>query len=82
MAGPVSIASVRGSWRSAVLVYCLDKRKGDWPCHIQERCRLIVSTLTKFWPVSSGRCRCTVCSRRFRILTLIQVFESPERYGA
>jgi|RhiMetdeSRZDD1v2_1073273.scaffolds.fasta_scaffold21762_11 hypothetical protein len=28
------------------------------------------------------RCRCTVCSRRFRILTLIQVFEGPERYGA
>jgi hypothetical protein len=35
MAGTVTIASVRAHGVRQLLVYCLDKREGDWPCHHQ-----------------------------------------------
>jgi hypothetical protein len=33
MAGSVTIASVRAHGVRQLLVYCLGKREGDWPCH-------------------------------------------------
>jgi cold shock CspA family protein len=33
MAGTVTIASVRTHGVRQLLVYCLGKREGDWPCH-------------------------------------------------
>jgi hypothetical protein len=30
---PVTIASVRAHGVGRLLVYCLGKREGDWPCH-------------------------------------------------
>jgi hypothetical protein len=33
MAGTVTIASVRAHGVHQLLVYCLGKSEGDWPCH-------------------------------------------------
>jgi hypothetical protein len=35
MIGTVTIASVRAHGVRQLLVYCLGKREGDWPCHHQ-----------------------------------------------
>ena len=35
MNGSVTIASVRAHGVRQLLVYCLGKREGDWPCHHQ-----------------------------------------------
>jgi hypothetical protein len=35
MKGSVTIASLQSHGVRQLLVYCLGKRKGDWPCHHQ-----------------------------------------------
>jgi len=45
---PVTIVSVRAHGVRQLLVYCLGKREGDWPCHHSGSYRLIVSRLTTF----------------------------------
>src|SRR5262245_62588474 len=64
MAGTVTIASVRAHGVSQLLVYCLGKREGDWPCHHSGKL-----PINRFQPDEvlqdiERRCRCTVCGWR------------------
>jgi hypothetical protein len=54
MAGMVSIASLQSHGVRQLLVYCLGKSEGDWPCHHQGNYRLIASRLMKFCKTSNA----------------------------
>jgi hypothetical protein len=47
MAGTVTIASVRAHGVRQLLVYCLGKREGDWPCHHSGKLPIVMSLCRK-----------------------------------
>jgi hypothetical protein len=64
MSASITIAEARAAGATRLLVYCLGRRAGDWPCHHAgalptERFRgeEALSTIAR-------RCRCTACGWR------------------
>ena len=62
MAGAVTIASVRTHGVRQLLVYCLGKREGDWPCHHSGK--LPIDRFQAEEVLSDIERRCTVCGWR------------------
>lgn len=58
---PVTIASVCAHGVKSLLVYCLGKREGDWPCN--HNSALPVDRFQADEDIER-RCRCTVCGWR------------------
>jgi len=61
MAGSVTIASVRAHGVCQLLVYCLGKREGDWPCHHSGKLPIDRFQAGEVLSDIERRCRCTVC---------------------
>jgi len=61
MAGTVTIASVRVHGIRQLLVYCLGKREGDWPCHHSGKLPIDRFQAEEVLSDIERRCRCTVC---------------------
>ena len=61
MAGTVTIASVRVHGIRQLLVYCLGKREGDWPCHHSGKLPIDRFQAGEVLSDIERRCRCTVC---------------------
>jgi len=57
----VTIASVRAHGVSQLLVYCLGKRKGDWPCHHSGKLPIDRFQAEEVLQDIERRCRCTAC---------------------
>jgi hypothetical protein len=64
MVGTVTIASIRAHGVRQLLVYCLGKREGDWPCHHQGRLPIDGFQAEEVLSDIERRCRCTVCGWR------------------
>ena len=60
----VTIASVRNHGVQKLLVYCLGKREGDWPCNHQSTLPVDRFQTTECLRDIEQRCRCTVCGWR------------------
>jgi hypothetical protein len=61
---PVTIASVRAHGIRQLLVYCLGKGEGDWPCHHQGTLPIDRFHAEEVLSDIERRCRCTVCGWR------------------
>jgi hypothetical protein len=61
---PVTIASVRAHGVRQLLVYCLGKREGDWPCHHQGTLPIDRFKAEEVLSDVERRRRCTVCGWR------------------
>jgi len=61
MAGSVTIASVRAHGVRQLLVYCLGKRDGHWPCHHSGKLPIDRFQAQEVLSDIERRCRCTVC---------------------
>jgi hypothetical protein len=64
MTTSVTIAEARAAGATQLLVYCLGKRAGDWPCHhagtlLADRFRGV-----ELLSDVARRCRCTACGWR------------------
>src|SRR5262245_43800030 len=64
MTGTVTIASVRAHGVRQLLVYCLGKREGDWPCHHQGTLPIDRFQAEEVLSDIERRCRCTVSGWR------------------
>src|SRR5262245_47578532 len=64
MADSVTIASVRAHGVRQLLVYCLGKREGDWPCHHAGKLPIDRFQAQEVLSDIERRCRCTVCGWR------------------
>src|SRR5262245_16282018 len=60
----VTIASLQSHGVRQLLVYCLGKREGDWPCHHQETLPIGRFRADEILGDIESRCRCTVCGWR------------------
>jgi hypothetical protein len=58
----VTIALVRTHGVRQLLVYCLGKREGDWPCHHQGTLPVGRFRADEILGDIESRCRCTVCA--------------------
>jgi hypothetical protein len=56
---PVAIASVRAHGVRQLLVYCLGKREGDWPCHHQGALSIDRFLADEVLSDIERHCRCT-----------------------
>ena len=61
---PVTIGSVRAHGVRQLLVYCLGKREGDWPCHHHGKLPIDRFQAEEVLSDIERRCRCTVCGWR------------------
>ena len=64
MAATVTIASVRAHGVCQLLVYCLGKREGDWPCHHQGTLPVDRFKADEVLQEIERRCRSTVSGSR------------------
>ena len=64
MTGTVSIASLQSHGVRQLLVYCLGKREGDWPCHHSGKLPIDRFQAEEVLEDIELRCRCTVCGWR------------------
>jgi len=64
MGSAVTIASVRAHGVRQLLVYCLGKREGDWPCHHSEKLPIDCFQAEELLSDIERRCRCAVCGWR------------------
>jgi hypothetical protein len=64
MAGTFTIASLQSHGVRQLLVYCLGKREGDWPCHHQGTLPIGRFRADEILGDIESRCRCTVCGWR------------------
>jgi hypothetical protein len=61
---PVTIASVRAHGVRQLLVYCLGKREGDWPCHHSGMLPVDRFQAEEVLSDIERRCRCITCGWR------------------
>jgi hypothetical protein len=64
MAGSVTIASICAHGVRQLLVYCLGRREGDWPCHHSGKLPIDRFQAEEVLQDIERRCRCTVCGWR------------------
>jgi hypothetical protein len=64
MNAAVTIASLQSHGVRQLLVYCLGKREGDWPCHHQGKLPIDRFQAEEVLSDIERRCRCTVCGWR------------------
>ena len=64
MAGTVTIASLQSRGVRQLLVYCLGKREGDWPCRYSGKLPIERLQADEVLSEIERRCRCTVCGWR------------------
>jgi hypothetical protein len=64
MNAPVTIAQVRTHGVTTLLVYCLGKREGDWPCHHAGKLPIDRFKADEALCDIERRCRCTACGWR------------------
>jgi hypothetical protein len=60
----VTIAAVRAHGVNTLLVYCLGKREGDWPCNHQSTLPVDRFRVDECLRDIEQRCRCTKCGWR------------------
>jgi len=63
-AGPATIASARAHGVRQLLVYCLGKREGDWPCHHSGKLPIDRFQGDEVLTDIERRCRCAACGWR------------------
>lgn len=61
---PVTIAAIRAHGVKSLLVYCLGKREGDWPCNHQGKLPIERFGTDEALGDIESRCRCTLCGWR------------------
>jgi hypothetical protein len=64
MTASVTIAHIHAHGVRQMLVYCLGKRKNDWPCHHQGALPIDRFQADEVLQDIERRCRCTVCGWR------------------
>jgi len=64
MGGTITIASLQSHSVRQLLIYCLGKRDGDWPCHHSGKLSIDRFEADEVLQDIEGRYSCTVCGWR------------------